>query len=152
MRENVVVGNTVINKMKNFEYYSEQKSLDEKMMEAQFEYINATKQLIREEIKRQVVESANEDIRERINELERDCSEMRIKLETGIPTNMLVIFSIMLICTVATLTIFVFQIVSNVKIIDFFLLFFVFIMCIGLLSTSIATIIYWKRYLINVRE
>ena len=150
MRQNAIMGNTAVKQIIHYEYYEEQKELDAQFMEAQVDYLITAKKIIKTEVERRVLEEADEVIIKKISGLESECANMKVRLQNCIPVNMLALFCIMLVGVVVTVTLLVVQLVSNVKLIDYYLLFFLLIMTVGLLSTSIATIIYWKRFLSDV--
>ena len=150
MRQNAIIGNNAVKQLVHYEYYEDQKEFDAQFMEAQVGYLTYAKKIIKKEVERRVFEEADVVIKERIRGLESECAEMKVRLQNCIPTNMLALFGVMLASVVIVVTLLVVQLVSNIKLVDFYLLFFMLIMTVGLLSTSIATIIYWKRFLRDV--
>ena len=150
-KEKMVRGNTA-RKLVDFGLYASQRQADNRILEASLEYYNEIKRLAKEEARREVWDNSDSDLKKRISVLERDCERMKVRLQNAVPLNMLLLFCLVFGVFIFTITTFGFQIITNTKIIDYYILFFVFLMSFGLLCTSIYTIICWKRFLGSVEE
>lgn len=84
-----------------------------------------------------------------IRKLEVDNMKKQEKLQMCIPSEMLMCLCVVVAIITACITVLIIQTVTNIKIIDYYLLIFILVAGIGLLHTSITTFKIWRRYITN---
>lgn len=114
---------------------------------------------LKERAEKKAIEESDELIQRKIALLEKENKKMeveimrkQVKLQMCIPSEMLMCLCTTIIIITACVTILFFQIVANVKIIDYYLVIFALVGGIGLLHTSITTFKNWRRYITDEGE
>lgn len=118
---------------------------DAKANDNQFAYEIMAQIKVRAEQK--AIDNAEDIIQEKIKKLEADVKRKQIKLQFCIPVGMIACSIVIACVIVSCATMLIFQLISNVTIIDYHVIVFAMIGAIGLFHTSISTIRNWKRYI-----
>ncbi len=130
----------VIDKAK---YFTEKTSMEEMT----YEFIYKMKVMVQ----RNLLEDTDDIMKEELNKMENENMINKAKLQSALPTGIITGLVINACIIAIVLTIFAFQVITNVKVIDFHILIFTAVGGCGLLHTSIATIKGWRRYVCEER-
>ena len=134
---------------------------EEKISDEQFQY--QILDAVKTRAERRAIENADEIIQEKINNLEerikdlekenakkeQECMIDNIKLQNCLPMGLLLCLFLTSGIVISCATIVIVQLMSDIKLVDYYVLLFVLLGGIGLFHTSLSTIKGWKRYLNN---
>lgn len=104
---------------------------------------------LKTDAERNALENADTITKKKIHELEVECMKKGAKIQNSIPTDMISMLLFTVCIVVFCVSLILFQITSNTKLIDYYILIFWLIAGIGLFRTSYKTISEWKRFLSN---
>lgn len=101
--------------------------------------------------KEEAFQNADDITQKELRELKKEVEALNIRLKYSFPISLVVFLCVFLTLTLSSFCIFVFQAMSGIKYIDFYILALCFVAGLGLFITSISTIIEFRKK-INVQE